>query len=156
MTDDPTTKTRPSTPQESSTKSAPSSSIKIGDPKHDDIGDKDAGEGHKGPRVDATRTAPDKHVQGEHPKSSGQQSQQPKQSQQSQQPKQGEQSQQPKQGQQSQQPKQGEQSQQPKQGQQSQTSQKPAPMKSGESSGSECCGSSAESQTKPGGSSSKK
>jgi len=138
MTDDPTTKTRPSTPQESSTKSAPSSSIKIGDPKHDDIGDKDAGEGHKGPRVDATRTAPDKHVQGEHPKSSGQQSQQPKQSQQSQQPKQGEQSQ------------------QPKQGQQSQTSQKPAPMKSGESSGSECCGSSAESQTKPGGSSSKK
>jgi hypothetical protein len=147
MTDDPTTKTRPSTPQESSTKSAPSSSIKIGDPKHDDIGDKDAGEGHKGPRVDATRTAPDKHVQGEHPKSSGQQSQQPKQSQQSQQPKQGEQSQQPKQGQQSQ---------QPKQGQQSQTSQKPAPMKSGESSGSECCGSSAESQTKPGGSSSKK
>ena len=120
MTDDPTTKTRPSTPQESSTKSAPSSSIKIGDPKHDDIGDKDAGEGHKGPRVDATRTAPDKHVQGEHPKSSGQQSQQPKQ------------------------------------GQQSQTSQKPAPMKSGESSGSECCGSSAESQTKPGGSSSKK
>jgi hypothetical protein len=29
-------------------------------------------------------------------------------------------------------------------------------MKSGESSGSECCGSSAESQAKPGGSSSKK
>ena len=143
MTDEPTTKARPSTPQESSTLSAPSSSIKLGDPKHRDIGDRDdesarksghsksdsgpdeqedhdGGEGYKGPRADATKTAPDKHVQGEHPKSSGQQSQQSKQ------------------------------------GQQNQPSQKSAPMKSGESSGSECCGSSAESQAKPGSSSSKK
>jgi hypothetical protein len=131
MSDEPTTKNRPSTPQESSTKGAPSSSIKIGDPKHRDIGDRDdesakrsshsnddsapdeqgeddGGEGYKGPRADATKPAPDKHVQGEHSKSSGQQGQQG-----GQQSKQGQQQQQPKQGQQQQQ---GGQSQQSKQG----------------------------------------
>jgi hypothetical protein len=79
MADDPTTKPKPGASQESSTTGDPSWSLRIGDPARRGFGDKvdesarrgdpskaesgpdeqdeedDAGEGHKGPRVDATK-----------------------------------------------------------------------------------------------------
>jgi hypothetical protein len=66
MTDQPKTKTeptRPSDPSPTSSKSpaaTPAPSSTMVDPAHHEFGDKtdeDAGEGHKGPRTDGTKTA---------------------------------------------------------------------------------------------------